>query len=187
MQSEQERELYVPPSSSGHENISTPNDVSSSSSMLSTPLPLHHPHSTPLFLSPSNHLACEQEIRRIADAMIAYCVWDVAFEVHRSNKKGLVCFCGADPNHKHNNGMVIGFGVDVFGNCILKDNAPNVICPNCKMARHASKFAPHLEKCMGIGGRESRRIAINRTKAQLSNNSNRDSNSQNAKKAKRNG
>jgi hypothetical protein len=34
-----------------------------------------------------------------------------------------------------------------------------VTCPKCGSNRHPSKFAPHLEKCMGMGGRESRRAA----------------------------
>ena len=29
-----------------------------------------------------------------------------------------------------------------------------------------SKFAPHLEKCMGMGGRESKRVATKRSRQQ---------------------
>ncbi len=32
-------------------------------------------------------------------------------------------------------------------------------CPNCGVQRSAAKFAPHLDKCMGRGGRETRRAA----------------------------
>lgn len=51
--------------------------------------------------------------------------------------------------------------VDVFGAAAAK-TAESIICPNCNRLVSASRFAPHLEKCMGMGramGRKaSRRI-----------------------------
>lgn len=51
-------------------------------------------------------------------------------------------------------------GLDVFGHGPGK-RAMECICPNCGRNMAASRFAPHLEKCMGMG-RNSSRIASRR-------------------------
>ena len=55
--------------------------------------------------------------------------------------------------------------VDVFGTANVK-KAYDCVCPNCDRLVSANRFAPHLEKCMGMGramGRKaSRRIASSR-------------------------
>lgn len=55
--------------------------------------------------------------------------------------------------------------VDVFGTANVK-KAFDCVCPNCDRLVSANRFAPHLEKCMGMGramGRKaSRRIASTR-------------------------
>ena len=55
-------------------------------------------------------------------------------------------------------------GMDIFGNSPLaiKKNI-DCLCPNCSRTLGAQKFAPHLEKCMGMG-RNSTRIAANNKK-----------------------
>ena len=56
-------------------------------------------------------------------------------------------------------------GVDVFGNLPAKKQL-ECVCPNCKRNLAASRFAPHLEKCMGMG-RNSSRIASRRSQKVL--------------------
>ena len=58
--------------------------------------------------------------------------------------------------------------VDVFGQAISTTSGvpalkkqPECICPNCQRNLAASRFAPHLEKCMGMG-RNSSRLASRR-------------------------
>lgn len=48
-------------------------------------------------------------------------------------------------------------GLDIFGNDpqSLKKNV-DCTCPNCGRTLGAQKFAPHLEKCMGMGRNSSR-------------------------------
>ena len=50
-------------------------------------------------------------------------------------------------------------GYDIFGNTqqSLQKNV-DCQCPNCERTLGAAKFAPHLEKCMGMG-RNSTRLA----------------------------
>ena len=52
-------------------------------------------------------------------------------------------------------------GVDVFGQVYNQWKNKECVCPNCSRSIAASRFAPHLEKCLGMG-RNSSRIANRR-------------------------
>lgn len=52
-------------------------------------------------------------------------------------------------------------GLDVFGQPPVIKKFQDCICPSCNRGLAASRFAPHLEKCMGMG-RNSSRIASRR-------------------------
>jgi len=51
-------------------------------------------------------------------------------------------------------------GLDVFGQGPLKKQV-ECICPSCQRNMAANRFAPHLEKCLGMG-RNSSRLASRR-------------------------
>jgi len=55
-------------------------------------------------------------------------------------------------------------GMDVFGQLPVKKQQ-DCVCPNCSRTLAANRFAPHLEKCMGMG-RNSSRIASKRLRGQ---------------------
>ncbi|XP_021948280.1 SAGA-associated factor 11 homolog isoform X2 [Folsomia candida] len=52
-------------------------------------------------------------------------------------------------------------GVDIFGEPLAKKFNFECECPRCRRTLAAQRFAPHLEKCMGMG-RNSSRIASRR-------------------------
>lgn len=52
-------------------------------------------------------------------------------------------------------------GVDIFGQVYNQWKNKECVCPNCNRSIAASRFAPHLEKCLGMG-RNSSRIANRR-------------------------
>jgi hypothetical protein len=52
-------------------------------------------------------------------------------------------------------------GVDIFGESLAKKHNFECECPRCHRTLAAQRFAPHLEKCMGMG-RNSSRIASKR-------------------------
>lgn len=52
-------------------------------------------------------------------------------------------------------------GVDIFGEPLAKKHIFECVCPRCHRTLAAQRFAPHLEKCMGMG-RNSSRIASRR-------------------------
>jgi len=60
--------------------------------------------------------------------------------------------------------------VDIFGQVVGKKSTFEIQCPNCKRTLAAVRFAPHLEKCMGMG-RNSSRIASRRLAASAGNSS----------------
>ena len=51
--------------------------------------------------------------------------------------------------------------VDIFGHSLNGIKKLECACPNCSRTLAASRLAPHLEKCMGMG-RNSSRIASKR-------------------------
>ena len=52
-------------------------------------------------------------------------------------------------------------GLDIFGNApFAVKKSVDCICPNCLRTLGAQKFAPHLEKCMGMGRNSTRLAAI---------------------------
>ena len=57
--------------------------------------------------------------------------------------------------------IVIERGLDIFGQVPIKVKQVECVCPNCSRNLAASRFAPHLEKCMGMG-RTSSRVASRR-------------------------
>ncbi|KAI8053883.1 hypothetical protein BDF22DRAFT_681825 [Syncephalis plumigaleata] len=53
-------------------------------------------------------------------------------------------------------------GLDIFGQKPMPDTQEIVECPNCKRQFVASRYAPHLEKCLGIAGRNAARAGSRR-------------------------
>lgn len=60
-------------------------------------------------------------------------------------------------------------GLDVFGQVYNQWKNKECVCPNCSRSIAASRFAPHLEKCLGMG-RNSSRIANRRYGSKAANN-----------------
>jgi len=110
--------------------------------------------------------------KEIYDECLDEIILGVAFETHRSAKTGLFAVLeAAESPNKIKNPQLENIGnvaVDVFGQVIstmmgvppLKKQ-PECICPNCQRNLAATRFAPHLEKCMGMG-RNSSRLASRR-------------------------
>jgi len=85
-------------------------------------------------------------------------VWKHVFEMHRKLKLGLLCL-NCDSVYSD---VINRPGYDIFGQSITEiQNSESFECLNCKRSVVASRYAPHLEKCMGFG-RNSSRIASKR-------------------------
>ncbi|PVD35893.1 hypothetical protein C0Q70_02862 [Pomacea canaliculata] len=94
----------------------------------------------------------------------------LCFEVHRSCKIGTFFLADTDKEKVFIfAGLIDKPGLDVLGQAPTKKNF-ECVCPSCQRHLAASRFAPHLEKCMGMG-RNSSRIASRR----IANNTKRDS------------
>ncbi|XP_045453062.1 SAGA-associated factor 11 homolog [Melitaea cinxia] len=86
----------------------------------------------------------------------------VLFEFHHGLKTGLTELIEGEKEEEEGYKIVNSPECDVFGFSILKKTPDsNCSCPNCERPVSATRFAPHLEKCMGMG-RNSSRIASRR-------------------------
>ncbi|KAL8602805.1 hypothetical protein ACOMHN_061039 [Nucella lapillus] len=94
---------------------------------------------------------------------------NLSFEIHRACVKGYFLIGDTDPESDTKFALIRAPGVDVLGQTPNKQNF-ECQCPKCFRYQAASRFAPHLEKCMGMG-RKCSRIAYRR----IANNTKRDS------------
>jgi len=103
----------------------------------------------------------------VLEELVDDSIFAVVIEEHRKIKLGLHCprkiVVSKDSSAARPKGLVDVPGYDVFGLQPAKVAGETFPCPNCASMRHPSKFAPHLEKCMGMGGRESRRVRVKTT------------------------
>lgn len=87
----------------------------------------------------------------------------VCFELHRAIKLQYYDLLNPDASTIERHDIVDEPGRDVFGNNTQIFRKPvECVCPSCQRTLGASKFAPHLEKCLGMG-RSSSRIAHRKT------------------------
>lgn len=92
----------------------------------------------------------------VEDACLGLC-----FEVHRAVKQGYFFLDDTDQESMRDFEIVDQPGLDVFGQVFNQWKNKECVCPNCNRSIAASRFAPHLEKCLGMG-RNSSRIANRR-------------------------
>jgi len=92
--------------------------------------------------------------------LIDICTQGVCFEIHRSLRLGYWELDYIDDEAQKEFKIIEQEGLDVFGQLPVKKQQ-DCICPNCSRNLAANRFAPHLEKCMGMG-RNSSRIASRR-------------------------
>merc|ERR1719461_2455105 len=98
--------------------------------------------------------------------MVDEIVLGLCFDIHRSIKSG--SYTAVQLTQGESPPMPIAGHVDVFGLPVTTitglpslKTVPQIECPNCNRTLAASRFAPHLEKCMGMG-RNSSRLASRR-------------------------
>ncbi|XP_015788667.1 ataxin-7-like protein 3 isoform X1 [Tetranychus urticae] len=86
----------------------------------------------------------------------------VCFEIHRASKLGFLFIDESSPKEDEKYVIIDERGLDIFGQAHTQMKKQfDCTCPNCQRSLAASRFAPHLEKCMGMG-RNSSRIASKR-------------------------
>ena len=62
-------------------------------------------------------------------------------------------------------------GLDIYGKSSTQlANVPQIPCSRCMRSVTATRFASHLEKCMGMGGRASSRAALQKYDTSLNDN-----------------
>ncbi|KAJ7369739.1 Ataxin-7-like protein 3 [Desmophyllum pertusum] len=97
----------------------------------------------------------------IVSELIDEAIVSVCFDIHRSIKRGVYSVLEqSDEKIMKQFEVVECDGLDVFGQVPLKKQV-ECICPSCQRNMAANRFAPHLEKCLGMG-RNSSRLASRR-------------------------
>lgn len=81
-------------------------------------------------------------------SLVDEAILGLAFEVHHAIRTGLAAALASEPEDTKSLGIVDEPDSDVFG-VINAKIAMDCTCPKCDRAVAASRFAPHLEKCMG--------------------------------------
>ncbi|ROT69130.1 putative SAGA-associated factor 11-like [Penaeus vannamei] len=114
--------------------------------------------------------ALEAAAQSVSQELLDDAILNVVFEVHQSVKTGLMMLEVGSVEEEQKFLQVNAEGLDVFGQAPIKKQH-ECICPNCSRNLAASRFAPHLEKCMGMG-RNSSRIASRRIQNSTKENSN---------------
>ena len=123
-----------------------------------------------------NGVLMDEMARQVLQELIDDVILGQAFDIHRSVKTGLHTLIDPDFGENLNSSTAAttaaattsGSLVDVFGQAVTTSSGVpalkkqcECVCPNCQRNLAASRFAPHLEKCMGMG-RNSSRIASRR-------------------------
>ncbi|XP_001601329.1 ataxin-7-like protein 3 [Nasonia vitripennis] len=101
----------------------------------------------------------EAATKEIYEDLLDEVLMGFVFDVHRMTKTGSSDVEEGIPDDE-SYAIVDSPGLDVFGQHPIK-KSQECNCPNCDRGVAASRFATHLEKCMGMG-RNSSRIASRR-------------------------
>uniref|UniRef100_A0A2M4AZU5 SAGA-associated factor 11 homolog n=2 Tax=Anopheles triannulatus TaxID=58253 RepID=A0A2M4AZU5_9DIPT len=102
----------------------------------------------------------EKAANYLYESLVDETVLGVVYEVHHAYKTGSGAAVDGVPEDSKPYTIVDLPDMDVFGSSYTKKGI-ECICPNCNRPVAAGRFAPHLEKCMGMG-RNSSRIASRR-------------------------
>ncbi|XP_014359992.1 SAGA-associated factor 11 homolog [Papilio machaon] len=109
-----------------------------------------------------NEKNAEEAASFIFDSVFDDVTLGFMFEFHHGLKTGLTDLIEGEKEEDDSFKIVNSPECDVFGLSVLKKTQDtNCVCPNCERPVSATRFAPHLEKCMGMG-RNSSRIASRR-------------------------
>lgn len=97
-----------------------------------------------------NEKSAEDAANFIYDNVYDDVALGVLFEFHHGLKTGLTELLEGEKEEDEGYKIVNSPECDVFGFSMLKKTPDsNCSCPNCDRPVSATRFAPHLEKCMG--------------------------------------
>ena len=85
----------------------------------------------------------------LIESLIDEAILGVVFEIHYTKKMGGTTAMEGEPENSDAYNIIETPDNDVFGTPSNAKKAFDCTCPNCDRPVAASRFAPHLEKCMG--------------------------------------
>jgi len=90
---------------------------------------------------------------RLLDMLVEELALEVVLETHRKLLSGKLCLACPSPATD----LVATDGYDVIGFVRNSTASAFIVCSNCMQRISSTRYAPHLEKCMGRGGRGNSR------------------------------
>lgn len=106
----------------------------------------------------ANPISIEAATNQLFEGLLEDIITGLAFEMHQLNRLGGVPVMSEEDIKPF--AIVENNETDIFGQQYAK-TSPDCCCPICNRSLSASKFAPHLGNCLGMG-RNSSRIASRR-------------------------
>ncbi|XP_065166993.1 SAGA-associated factor 11 homolog [Atheta coriaria] len=125
----------------------------------------------------SNKNMLQRIMHKFLDNLIDELTLGIIFEVHRA-----ATLIGLDPEPDQSTTHIDPDSHDIFGNDILVQD--NCDCPKCDRVLAISRFASHLEQCMGFGRRKNPSRGTSHSIIGNNSNSNNSSNSNKSTKDK---
>ncbi|KAH0520153.1 Ataxin-7-like protein 3 [Microtus ochrogaster] len=107
-------------------------------------------------LSGLDNSKLEAIAQEICADLVEYSCLGFCFEVLRAVKCGYFFLDDTDPDSMKDFEIVDQPGLDIFGQVFNQWKSKECVCPNCSGSIAASRFTPHLEKCLGMGWNSSR-------------------------------
>jgi len=111
----------------------------------------------------------DQVVEAMAEIFIDETTLAVCFDVHKAAKTGAMEAEGLDGDDPGEFRIIDVPGLDVLGQPEVMKRPPDAKCPVCARSIACTRFAPHLETCVGLGRNSSRlaskRIASNQREA----------------------
>ncbi|KAI8582217.1 hypothetical protein K450DRAFT_227935 [Umbelopsis ramanniana AG] len=124
---------------------------------------IHQPGDNKSDKTTDNTTIVDTKAFSLLENLIDECIFDTLLGVHKDLRtRTSVCqICKTKCQ-----GYVNKAGCDIFGNSFTSANLPSYECVNCHKMYPATRYAPHLEKCLGLAGRQSSRVASRRMGSQ---------------------
>ncbi|KAJ3229738.1 hypothetical protein HDU78_008870 [Chytriomyces hyalinus] len=95
----------------------------------------------------------------VFESILEQCMYEVAYEAHREDKlsKSICQIC-----LKKCRCYVIKPAVDIYGNSPTPATMEKLKCIKCSTLFPTNRYAAHLEKCLGLGGRRAASRSVNK-------------------------
>ncbi|KAI9331875.1 hypothetical protein BDR26DRAFT_659640 [Obelidium mucronatum] len=97
----------------------------------------------------------------VFESLLEQCLYEIAYEMHREDtlSKASCQIC-----QKNCRCYVVKPSADIFGNTPTPATLEKLKCIKCAHTFATNRYAQHLEKCLGLGGRRAASRTVNKSR-----------------------